>query len=416
MINTATTTFRAIAALTALWLALAFFPSLFAQEPTEPAAKGCVLTRLGAVCEGAIRDRGDAYLIEFEGGGSTLVSKIDAEFVGSSRQAVYRYKLERTRAEDVNELLKLADWAGRRQLGSEAIKTLTERLERSTDPAERSAIERKLDDLIQAESFRADAARAIAERESRGARTVDKPTPEKTPEQVELEAWGARVPFATLERFSRKANPVLQKRCASSSCHGDATTSRYSLRPKVLGSAARAVLFANLRATLDYVELDRPEESPILNHPTVVDAKGERVYPFGNDRTSKKDCAAFVEWLESLKKEPVLAALVRETRPAVPARADAAPTEFAPAVSAPGEPTLDSFAGAFDVDSDRSGAAPDDVLRFGSSQEALKYLPKPEDDPNSPEARLRRVGASPQKKYRDEIDPAIFNDRFRPNR
>ena len=48
------------------------------------------------------------------------------------------------------------------------------------------------------------------------------------------------------------------------------------------------------------------------------------------------------------------------------------------------------------------------------SPEAAKYMPNPADDPNSEDARLQRVGIEPQKTYRDDYDPEIFNDRYHP--
>lgn len=436
-------------------------PSQSAQvqnaEPKTPSAqKSYVLTRLGVVNEGTLRDQGDSYVLEFDGGGSTVVSKLDAVYIGSSRESIFQYKLKQTPIEDVNELLKLADWASRRQLGGEAIKLLQERLNVLQDPGEIHALKQKLYELQQAEAFRADAAKFLAKRENEAKAKAERQaqTPKVDPnaaraksDDAEIEEWAKAVPYLTIERFSKRAQPVLQKRCATDECHASKHVSHYVLRPKVKGPAARLALLYNLRATAEYVNFDDVEKSALLDHPTVVDGKGERVYPFGNDRNSLKDCELFVKWLESAPNEKILAEHVKKTKRVNNApilregaasrydvadrssfqqgRGDAFNAENPDARygNTDGVDVNGAFADAFDdagkapfansAPSDSANGASESRLGFGVSREALKYMPKPEDDPNSEEARLQRVGIKPQKRYRDEYDPAIFNDRFR---
>lgn len=389
-----------------------------------------VLTRLGAIHEGELQDRGNAYLLEFPGGGSTTISKLDAVYIGSSRESIYRYKLSQTAGEDVNELLKLADWASRRQLSVSAIATLKERLENSTDPGERAALQRKIGELERAEAFRENVARSNERRATNASpnvssRVVNVKT--LSPEDAELEDWAKGVPLPTLERFSRKAQPVLQKRCATSECHEVGSSSRFLLRPKTAGTAARFALIYNLRATIEHVDFDDIEKSPILVHPTVVDAAGERVYPFGSDRSSLKDCEAFVKWLKSLPTEKVLASHAKATkrdlsgpllRKGAVSRYDVvdreANQEFQKNYD---DRENESFNALFEQESERKAeptVATNEQgrLGFGVSQEAQRYISKPEDDPNSEEAVLQRGGLKPKNKYRDEYDPARFNDRY----
>ena len=144
----------ALAGLLCAALTLAFVPASRADEPPQPNApavqaaeapanrqdegKRFVLTRSGEIVEGRLRDGGSAYLLEFDKGGSTLVSKLDALFIGKSRKDVFQYKLSQTRTEDLNEVLKLTDWASRRKLAPEAIELLESRLASTRDPRERN--------------------------------------------------------------------------------------------------------------------------------------------------------------------------------------------------------------------------------------------------------------------------------------
>lgn len=421
----------------------------FAQETPPPpnaaapqAAKKYVLTRLEAICEGTPRDDGDAIRVQLDGGGSISVSKLDVLFVGDSREAVFEFQKSRTRLDDANELLKLADWANRRRLGPQGIALLESALAETTDPAERRAFERKLTELRESEKFRAQTARTLAERADAPenvapAANESVPTPADSsfalgtdfaatnengapPNDVELENWAKQVPFAALERFARKAQPALQKRCAA--CHDGSNPAAdgYVLRPKTLGPAARTALLRNLRETLDFVDFNAPDQSPILRHPTVVDANGRRVYPFGEDRTSAKDRDLFVDWVLTINDGKFgryvhSPSRVRAAAPIVPNVVSAAPNGSNPPQNA-AAPT--SFSNLFDDESALPAAsgpsANDDVIRLGTTDAARNFVP-PNDDPNSANAVLERVGAIPSQTFRDEYDPAIFNARFHPN-
>lgn len=403
---------------------------------SEGAATRFALMRSGVVWEGEIVDQGDSYSIKLPGGGKLAASKLDAVFIGDTREDVFAYKVKETRMEDVNEVLALADWAGRRQLGGEAIKLLTARMEQSIDDAERRALRKKIDELATAEQFRANAARTVAALEERrrdsNAESANLlPTPNvKSQDDAELDAWGKTIPSSALERFGRKALPALQKRCATSGCHEPGTPGvRYSARPKAFGPAQRLALLYTLRETIVYVDFDNIGASPILNHPTVTNLRGERVYPFGTDRYSARDCANFVDWLETLKQEPALAAAAKDyrakrgvestLRPGAASRYDVLDVtrdaDGAPSANASAE--NQGFAGLFEdsADAPRSVAPVDPsvpVFQQGRPREAERFQPSPFDDVNSTESTLSRVGMLPRKTYRDDYDPAVFNDRY----
>ena len=78
----------------------------------------------------------------------------------------------------------------------------------------------------------------------------------------------------------------------------------------------------------------------------------------------------------------------------------------------PSEPFGELFKG--EQGAGQTAPAEGGALSFGVSPEAAKYMPNPADDPNSEDARLQRVGIEPQKTYRDDYDPEIFNDRYHP--
>ena len=443
-----------------------------ADENVDPTGGAIqyVLSRNGSVNEGRVVDRGNSYSIEFVGGGALTVSKLDVAFVGNDLSSVYRFKLSQTRTEDANEVLKLADWASRRGMAKDAIQTITERLARSTDEGERYAFERKLEELQTAERFRLDGERVKATKAASNTATSAQGPAVRgvgaTEEERELDAWGRALLPSTLEKFSRKANPVLLKRCATSGCHDEFTRSGgYSLRGKALGAAQRLALLYNLRETTLYVNFDEVGESALLRHPTLTDPTGARQYPFGEDRYSARDYDNFLSWIGTLDKETKLAAVSKEyqasaegtrrLRPGAASRYDfvggssggnanagiAGDTSSSGAVGSAGVAgSADSvgdgagagFAELFDradagnagagtaVDgvegvANASGSNPDaPIFRQGISRDAAQFAPNPYDDVNSPESALRRAGYAPEKVYRDDFDPAIFNDRYHP--
>ncbi len=334
--------------------------------------------------------------------------------------------------EDVNEALKLADWANRRRLGAPALKALQERLAVAVDDAERRALQKKIDEIAEAETFRERAEAAAARVETERAEAAQKKesvathTDPRKALDAELDAWGRTLPAASLEKFSRKAFPVLQQRCATTGCHDEITpNARYVVRKKTYGPAQRLALLYSLRETMRYLDFDNIDSSPILSHPAVNNAMGKRVYPFGEDKYSTRDCAYFVEWLNRVKSDEKLKEAGRAIQDAMPktpqpregaaSRYDVVgetPIDLVPAPDsakvAPRSPeAAQSFAELFQDDF---------KIQQGFASGAEQFLPNPYDDVNSPESALRRVGLTPKKDYRDSYDPAIFNDKFHPGK
>ncbi|MBR4834995.1 MAG: hypothetical protein IKU86_11800 [Thermoguttaceae bacterium] len=388
------------------------------NRPAEPVR--CALTRLDVIHEGVVRDRGDSILIELADGGSIAVSKLDVLFVGANRDEVFAFKKSRTRLEDVAETLRLADWASRRRLGPHAIALLEAKLAEPLSDGERRAVAARLDELRRSERSRLLAAQTLAARRTTPSSSVSNAV---APEVAEIERWAKELPLSAFDRFGRRAHPILHKRCATAGCHdGSNPNSAFRVRPKGVGAEARLALLFNLRETFDFVDFNNAAQSRILNHPPVVDAKGRRVYPFGEDRLSAKDCQAFVAWVESLddgklgryvhRPSRVRDADAPTLRPDAVSRYDRVPpttptlsNDVAPNAPTPSNPN--PFAELFDAQTQASPNVPP------PSTNALSDLAAPSvadaDDPNSPENVLRRGGYAPKQRYRDEYDPAIFN-------
>ncbi|MDO5308914.1 MAG: hypothetical protein Q4G03_05410 [Planctomycetia bacterium] len=418
-------------------------PDSSSQAPTM-----FVLTRLGEIIEGRPIDRGQSFMIELPGGGAVTASKLDVLFIGDTRESVYRFKASQTHLEDANETLKLVDWASRRRLGAEAIKTLEVQLGASTDPAARSLYEKRLKELRRSEELRINAERALAQRRNSPELVQNNVATDDTQRQElqELEDWIKGVPSATVERFMRRAQPILQRRCGKSGCHDEQTPgAKFRVKAKGLGAAQRLATLYNLRDATVFVDFDSPAASVLINHPSLVDARGVPLRPFGADRTSDKDAQILMSWIESLEKESKLAEralayrCVRsdapQLRPNAASRYDRVsrddvdpdadlnltPSGETNSLAEASPNFTEAYARAPDQPG-QAGATPENgasPFRQGVSQEALRlmqgYDADDPNDPNSQTAALQRVGMTPKKEYRDEYDPMIFNDRYFPN-
>ncbi len=399
-----------------------------APAPSEPAR--FVLTRLDVVHVGVVRDRGDVLSIELLDGGSVSVSKLDVQFIGGSRDDVFAFKKSRTRLEDVGETLRLADWANRRQLAPQAIALLETKLaEPLLSDGERRVVSAKLEELRQIEKWRVSAAQTLVARQNAvssapSAATQTSSTP-VAPEIAEIERWAQDLPVSAFDRFARRAQPILQKRCATAGCHdGSNPNSAFRVRPKGVGAQARLALYFNLRETFDFIDFNNPAQSPILNHPVVADADGNRVYPFGEGRWSAQDCQTFVSWVESLndgklgryvhRQSRVRDASAATLRPDAVSRYHRVATPSMTNAPVPTPTNPNPFAKLFD---DPTAETAETSSFPQPSRTALPELAAPNvadatpeaDDPNSPENVLKRGGYAPKRQYRDEYDPAIFN-------
>ena len=76
------------------------------------------------------------------------------------------------------------------------------------------------------------------------------------------------LPEAAIERFTRKVQPVLVNNCTTSGCHQPGGTQKFQLDRAILhGMANRRSTMHNLAATLELVDRERPQLSPLLTMP-----------------------------------------------------------------------------------------------------------------------------------------------------
>lgn len=363
-------------------------------EQETPDANRFVLTRLGIVQEGIPEDRGETIFLRLPNStGGLTISKLDILFIGRTRPELFEFQRRQLPEGDVGSLLKLADWALRNQLAPEAIALLKRTAEKTVDPSARAALLERLAKMEYVERIKSEALRRMSpsgdssdSANGSAAETLD-------PEQTRLLAFAKEIPFTVEERFTRKIEPILLRRCAAADCH--LSGSHDTVFPLVEPSSEKSLRFGHLRnleTVLGAVSFHRPETSPILNHPSVTDENGERIWPFGEDSASLKDYEQFVEWVTSLG--PKMKNYIPDPARQIKARHQVEPTQN----SADSGPE----------------SAPDAVLAANIPLAETREHEKP--NPNDDAEALKRAGYLPTETLRDEFDPTPFNRKYHPQR
>lgn len=365
-----------------------------AAENVSADANRFVLTRLGIVQEGIPEDRGETIFLRLPNStGGLTISKLDILFIGRTRSELFEFQRRQLPVGDIGSLLKLADWSLRNQLAPEAIALLKLTAEKTADPQGRAALLERLAKMEYVERIKSQALRRMNELADSADAPSDSPAKTLDPEQVRLLAFAKEVPFTVEDRFIRKIEPILLRRCATADCHLDGSCE--TVFPLVEPSAAKSLRFGHLRnleTVLGAVSFRRPETSPILNHPAVADENGERIWPFGEDNASLKDYEQFVVWVTSLGTK------MKNYTPD-PARQIQTRFEVGPA-----QESADH----------REESAPDAVLAANIPLAQTEQYQKP--NPNDDAQALQRAGYLPTETLRDEFDPTPFNRKYHPKR
>ncbi len=381
---------RVVRVVCVFFIAIFFvFPLLAAQSPSDDGTR-YFLTRLGLIQEGIPEDRGETVFLRLPGGGGLTISKLDILFVGLTRSELFEYQRRLLPEGDTSALLKLADWAGRNRLATEAIAYLKETAQTTADSASRATILQHIAKMEYVERIKNEAARQMSESEKNlsaislpGAATM------VDPERARLSEFSKGIPYTVEEKFIRRVEPILLRRCGGSDCHQEETGATFTLAHPETASSFRTAHLRNLESVLDFVSCARPETSPILNHPKILGNNGEQVWPFGADEKSLKDYETFVEWITSLNGK--LANYIPDPNRPRPAGRERIVKPMEPERETTNEIPLMAN------------------IPIDSTKEYKRV------DPNDNDEALRRAGYHPKTVLRDEFDPAPFNQKYHPN-
>ena len=388
-----------------------------------------VLTRLGLVQEGIPVDRGETLFLRMKGSkGGFTISKLDVVFIGKTREEVFDFQRKKLVPGDLAGILTLAEWSARNQLAPEGIALLKATRTLTEDPAVQEELTKKIEQMEYVERLKNEALAKMNATKERG------PSPAETsedPEKAHREAFAQKVPTSVQDRYTRKIQPILLKRCGMDGCHQAESDSVFTLSDPLGGGSRRQANLRNLETVFQWIDPADPTQSPILNHPPIADAANTRVYPFGEDANSLKDYETFVGWLGSLAGKI-------DGVPITP-RPQSAPNRMKDAASdgdtgesgngsgaayyGPGsqygmtEAEWNEFNRAADSNPDGPTNEGEDAGTAGlSANIATAGIEKSDalrrSDPNNADETLRRAGFIPKNPPKDEFDPAPFNRKY----
>lgn len=212
-----------------------------------------VVLRSGGVLHGAVTVAGDRYVVSMPN--RTIdVQAQQVLLVAASIEAAYQQQRAQLPRDNNDARLRLVEWCLRYELLTQAEQELDDaRAIDELDPR-LPLFERRLTVAKKPKSSRSVYQTSIAIEDGKS-----------TAELAELEALAADLPPGTVERFSRKLQPLLVNSCTAAGCHEAGGKQLYQLDRAVLhGLANRRITLRNLAATLAYVDRLSPQESELL--------------------------------------------------------------------------------------------------------------------------------------------------------
>lgn len=222
-------------------------------EATPNREERLLLFHNGRVIEGRISQSAAGYVVE-RANGSVLFPFEQVRFVADDLPDAYRQQRDSLGKAPPEDHLKLAEWCLTYRLYDEARDELRRVLRQSPE--------------------RDDARKLLA-------RVEELSNPDRLPHRQEaprkpVTADGYVVPEVqslgglsreTAEEFTLRVQPILMNKCANGSCHGPHAANEFRLTLVRGQGNHRLYAERNLATVMRYLNLDRPERSPLLTQP-----------------------------------------------------------------------------------------------------------------------------------------------------
>ena len=363
--------------------------SLAQVETTSlPAPQACVLLKNDQVLIGTAEQQGEFVIVRRSAGNEIRLPRSQVACWANSMRALYRYRVDH-RQDNLSGRIKDADWCLQYQLydlADREIRALVElapgnpsvkRLQQELRFAQRSeADDPPLEHPVRPDWQGTSPPTATTRDEKRKGRQSFAGVGGSSATASSAMPIGAR----DLQLFAGHVQPLLFNRCGR--CHDAASGREWRLLVPPTGTRASSrMTHVNLTATLPFVELAMPEESPLVQ--MAITAHGRGPAPLGPRQT--KSIAALKAWVQQLGSPT--GSPMTPTANAMPVAWNAP----IPGSPTPGSPTPVSSP----PDTARpSIESPSDFDRWLQNQSTKKHAP----------ARLPTV-ANP-------FDPDLFNRRF----
>jgi hypothetical protein len=406
------------------------FGSVFAEEPkTVDTRPELLILKNGQILEGRVTKLKKHYLVDLQNG-EIQVRYEDVDFVCRTREEGYTHKREIIEAGDWRNHLELARWCFKNGLSQQAEDELT--------AAEGFSPNNPMIDSMR--------------RQMKPVETTVKPEKTRAADELaeteELDRMVRNLPPKAMENFTQAVQPMLMNNCTSSGCHGPLSMNNLRLiRVSSTDAANRRSTQRNLQTVLQYIDREKPLDSPLLKMPASPHGTAKNAV-FTERRSSQY--LRLAEWVASFggdELSPVEELLPHGSLPNEASGDAISPPKLLSRDAQKAKP-LGIQKGAIPFSSDENGDSPlkkgkplvqhrkpkeaiipeqdlepSGVQRASYQEPPAEFLDsknvRPHKAPTSPTKRqttsspkVQRGAPLPKAEDRDPLDPEIFNRRY----
>lgn len=238
-------------------------PSPIGREKPD---ESVLLLRNGEILQGRVARNGDRYEVRVPGG-EIHVKVAEVQCECRDLGEVYQRKAALIQRDSVLDRLELAQWCIKVGLLEHASRELAEAA--SLDP------KHPMLEILRRRLSAASTPLPQVDPSSRSGAAG--------PTAQELDRMVRGMPPKTVEIFAQTIQPMLVNHCSAAACHGQSVTNGFRLlRVPSDSPPSRLLTQRNLHATLQWVDLDSPDASPLLTYATK--AHGAARVPVFTDR------------------------------------------------------------------------------------------------------------------------------------
>lgn len=222
----------------------------FLPPQGSPERPALLVLKSGQVITGAMEPQLGGYMVVVPNG-RMLIPYDQVRTAASSLTDAYQRICSNRHDPSANERIDLAQWCANNGLLNEARDELLAALRLDPNRPEARHLLQRVE-----QARRARAADPLA----------DQPLDVRAPAPPPVTASG--LSGAPVAEFVLQVQPLLMNCCGNANCHGTAATNAFQLQPAPSGPRQnRLANDANLAAILNYLNLQRPDESPLLTIP-----------------------------------------------------------------------------------------------------------------------------------------------------
>ena len=241
----------------------------------EP-AEGLLILRNGQILSGRITNLGEYYSVVLPEGELRL-RRSEVEFACRDLAEAYQRKRTLIARDNTLEHLQLAQWCVRHGLLEAAAAELEEARRLEPDHPLIAAVQRRLETALEP-----------------APPAVKHPSAETEVTVEQLERMMRDLPPGSVETFTRLVQPLLMNSCAAGGCHGPQAEKFPLLRVPSGKPVTRRITQRNIYQALKYVDVRKPEASPLLTIP--LQPHGGLTAPIFTDRNAAQH-DRLVQWV-----------------------------------------------------------------------------------------------------------------------